>query len=38
VTVCNRQSGGPVEVEAHGACVALGRGIALKIFVTPENQ
>ena len=38
VTVCNRQSGGPVEVEAHGACVALGRGIALKILVTPEDR
>lgn len=37
VTVCNRQSGGPVEVEAHGACVALGRGVALKILVTPED-
>jgi len=38
VTVCNRQSGGPVEVESHGACVALGRGIALKILVTPEDR
>jgi len=38
VTVCNRQSGGPVEVEAHGACVALGRGIALKVLVTPEDR
>ena len=38
VTVCNRQSGGPVEVEAHGACVALGRGVALKVLVTPEDR
>ncbi|MDO9099610.1 MAG: metal-dependent transcriptional regulator [Caldisericota bacterium] len=36
VTVCNRQHGGPVEVEARGACVALGRGVAAKILVTPE--
>lgn len=38
VTVCHRQSGGPVEVEAHGACTALGRGVALKIVVTPEDR
>ncbi|MCE5192580.1 MAG: metal-dependent transcriptional regulator [Candidatus Cryosericum sp.] len=38
VTVCNRQSGGPVEVEAHGACVALGRGIAQKILVIPREE
>lgn len=38
VTVCNRQSGGPVEVEAHGACVALGRGIAQKILVIPQEE
>jgi Fe2+ transport system protein FeoA/Mn-dependent DtxR family transcriptional regulator len=38
VTVCNRQSGGPVEVQARGACVALGRGVALKILVTPEDR
>lgn len=36
ITVCNRQSGGPVEVEAHGACVALGRGVASRVLVTPE--
>lgn len=38
VTVRNRQSGGPVEVEAHGACVALGRGIAQKILVIPQEE
>jgi Mn-dependent DtxR family transcriptional regulator len=38
VTVCNRQSGGPVEVEAHGACVALGRGVAMRVLVTPEDR
>lgn len=38
VTVCNRQSGGPVEVEAHGACVALGRGVAMRLLVTPEER
>jgi Mn-dependent DtxR family transcriptional regulator/Fe2+ transport system protein FeoA len=37
VTICNRQSGGPVEVEAHGACVALGRGVAMRVLVTPEG-
>ena len=37
VTICNRQSGGPVEVEAHGACVALGRGVATRVLVTPEG-
>jgi len=38
VTICNRQSGGPVEVEAHGACVALGRGVAMRVLVTPEDR
>jgi Mn-dependent DtxR family transcriptional regulator len=38
VTICNRQSGGPVEVEAHGACVALGRGVAMRVLVTPEGR
>lgn len=38
VTVCHKQSGGPVEVEAHGACVALGRGVALHVLVTPESR
>jgi len=38
VTVCNRQSGGPIEVEAHGACLALGRGIAQKILVIPQED
>ena len=38
VTICHRQSGGPVEVEAHGACVALGRGVALRVLVTPESR
>ena len=38
VKVCNRQSGGPVEVEAHGACTALGRGVAQKVIVTPEER
>lgn len=36
VVICNRQSGGPVEVQAHGACVALGRGVASRVLVTPE--
>jgi Mn-dependent DtxR family transcriptional regulator/Fe2+ transport system protein FeoA len=38
VTVRNRQTGGPVEVEARGACVALGRGVAQKILVTPQEE
>ena len=38
VTICHRQSGGPVEVEAHGACVALGRGVALRVLITPESR
>lgn len=38
VTICNRQSGGPVEVQAHGACVALGRGVAMRVLVTPEDR
>ena len=38
VTVCDRQHGGPVNVEAHGACVALGRGVAARILVTPETR
>jgi Mn-dependent DtxR family transcriptional regulator/Fe2+ transport system protein FeoA len=38
VVICNRQDGGPVEVEAHGACVALGRGVASRVLVIPEVQ
>lgn len=38
VTVWNRQTGGPVEVEARGAHTALGRGVAQKILVTPQTS
>ena len=38
VRVCNRRPGGPVEVESHGACVALGNLIAQKVLVIPEDH
>lgn len=36
VRVWRRQPQGPVEIEAHGAHVALGRGVAAKVLVTPN--
>lgn len=38
VRVCNRRPGGPVEVESHGACVALGNLIAQRVLVIPEEH
>lgn len=36
IRVCNLQAGGPVEIEAHGACTALGHALASKILLVPE--
>lgn len=36
--VRRKQPRGPVEVEAHGAHLALGRGVAAKVLVTPYLQ
>ncbi len=38
VRVWRRQPRGPVEVEAHGAHLALGRGVAAKVLVTPNPE
>ena len=38
VRSCDRQSGGPGGVEAQGAGVALGRGVALRVLITPESR
>lgn len=38
IKICNIQRNGPIEVEAHGACTAIGHGIAQKIIVIPEEK
>lgn len=38
IRVSRSQARGPVEVEAHGAKVALGRGVAAKVLVAPHIE
>jgi Mn-dependent DtxR family transcriptional regulator len=35
IKICNLQPRGPIEIEAHGACTALGQSIAAKVLVIP---